>query len=126
MAFLFEAYKLGIKINDTTLPDPSTYVWKDSDLDASGERDATGTLHRDKVGMKHHAELSWNALSWATLGELLNLLEPLETFEATLPLPGGTTYTGTFYAGDREISMNLMAGERAEWFGSLSFNLIEI
>lgn len=126
MAFVYEAYNLGIKINDTTLPDPSTYAWKDSDLDASGERDAEGTLHRDKVGTKHHAELSWNVLSWATLGEMLNLLEPLETFTATLPLPGGTTYEGTFYAGDREVSMNLMAGERAEWFGSLSFNLIEI
>lgn len=122
----YEAYHLGLKIEDTTLPDPSTYVWKDSDLDASGERDAEGTLHRDKVGTKHHAELSWNALSWETLGVILNLLEPLENFTATLPLPGGTTYTGTFYAGDREVSMHLMAGDRAEWFGSISFNLIEI
>lgn len=126
MATVYEAYKLGIKINGTTLPDPSTYVWKESDLDASGERDVEGTLHRDKVCMKRHAELAWNALSWETLGKILSLTEPLETFAATLPLPGGTTYTGTFYAGDREISMHVMAGDRTEWFGSLSFNIIEI
>lgn len=126
MAKVYEAYKLGLKINGTALPDPSTYAWKESDLDASGERDAEGTLHRDKIGMKRHAELSWNALSWDTLGVILRLTEPLETFTAELPQPGGTVYTGTFYAGDREISMNMMAGDRTEWFGSLSFNLIEV
>lgn len=127
MAEVYEAYSLGLKIAGTAIPDPSSYAWKESDLDLSGERDTTGLLHREKVGTKRHAELSYDALSWETIGMIMSLTRPLETFEATLPEPGtGTPYTGTFYSGDRESKAILLAGAKSEWFGSLSFNLIEV
>ena len=39
-------YKLGIKVNNVMIPDPAKWSYQVGDLDTSGNRDATGLLHR--------------------------------------------------------------------------------
>lgn len=120
-------YSLGIKVGNSTLPDPSEFKYTTASLDASAERDMSGTLIRDMVATKHNVSLTWSALSWSTIKTILGLVQG-ETFQFSFPSPEtGAIYTGTYYVGDREVDAILLpAGEPDEWTGSLSFNLIEV
>lgn len=116
---------LGIKIGNTTIPDPSEFKYTAASLDASAERNTNGELQRDMVATKHNIGLKWDALSWATIKTVLGLVQG-ESFQLSFPSPEtGATYTGTYYVGDREVDAIMMAGNQSEWYGSLSFNLIE-
>ena len=62
---------LGIKIGNTTIPDPSEFKYTAASLDASAERNTNGELQRDMVATKHNIGLKWDALSWATIKTVL-------------------------------------------------------
>ena len=95
-------YKVGLKVNDTYLPDPSKMSYQVGDLDTSGNRDATGLLHRAYVATKINYEVSWNAIDWEELEVILAAINtPQFTFTAPDPRTFQTTYTGQYYVGDR-------------------------
>lgn len=127
MPYVYEKTSLGFKVGTTSIPDPSEFKYTTASLDVSAERDSTGTLIRDMVATKHNVGLKWDALSWATIQTILGLVQG-ETFSFSFPSPEtGAIYTGTYYVGDRETEAVLLpAGQQSEWFGSLSFNLIEV
>lgn len=121
-----EKYSLGFKIGNTNIPDPSEFKYTTASLDASAERDVTGTLIRDMVATKHNVGLKWDALSWSRIKSILVLLQS-EKFSFSFPSPEtGAIYTGTYYVGDRETTAIMLAGSSSDWYGSLSFNLIEV
>lgn len=118
-------YEMGFAVNGTAIPDPSEYSGADSALDASGERDATGYLHRDMVATKHPLKLKWNAMDWTMMCSILSLLTG-ESFSFTYPDPStGTSKTMTAYCGDREWNCELIMTPNSEYVGSLSFSVIE-
>lgn len=118
-------YNLGITVDNTAIPDPSEFKYTVASLDASAERNTTGELKREMVATKHNLALSWEALPWTVILSVLNLLQG-ESFILTFPSPEtGSFYTGKYYVGDREVDAIMMAGDPSEWFGSLSFDLIE-
>ena len=120
-----ERYLLGIKVGNTPLPDPSEFKYTAASLDASAERNMNGELQRDMVATKHNVGLTWDALSWATIKTVLGLVQG-ESFTLSFPSPEtGQTYSGKYYVGDREVDAIIMSGDPSEWYGSLSFNLIE-
>lgn len=96
-------HKMGIKVGDTYLPDPSEWNYQVGDLDTSGKRDATGLLHRAYVATKINYEFSWNALEWEMLELVLSTINKKPKFTMTAPDPRdfGKTYTGSYYVGDR-------------------------
>ena len=93
---------MGLKINGVSIPDVSEWSYQVGDLDTSGNRDATGLLHRAKVATKINYEFSWNMLEWEKLTEILSLVNA-EKFTLTAPDPRTFTgmYTGDYYVGDR-------------------------
>lgn len=95
-------YKMGIKIDDTSIPDVSEWSYQVGDLDTSGSRDATGLLHRARVATKINYEFSWNGLEWEQLQVILHAISG-EKFVLTAPDPRNFTgmYTGDYYVGDR-------------------------
>lgn len=95
-------YRMGIRINNTPIPDPSEWGYQVGDLDTSGSRDATGTLHRARVATKINYEFSWKALEWEKLQQMLSLMSA-DKFTLTAPDPRTFigTYTGQYYVGDR-------------------------
>ena len=95
-------YVMGFRVNNTPLPDPSEFTYQVGDLDTSGSRDATGLLHRAYVATKINYEISWNSLDWAMLQVILGAVQsPQFTFTGIDPRTFNTTYTGTYYVGDR-------------------------
>ena len=95
-------YDMGIKVNNTNIPDPAEWNYQVGDLDTSGKRDATGLLHRAYVATKINYEFTWNGLEWEMLQTLLNAVNtPKFTLKAPDPRSYGGSYTGTYYVGDR-------------------------
>ena len=99
-----DVMKIKVKYGDKTtiLPDPSEWNYQVGDLDTSGSRDATGTLHRAYVATKINYEFKWKALEWEKLEELLSAIGHPE-FQMIAPDPRyfNKTYTGKYYTGDR-------------------------
>lgn len=120
-----EKYTLGFKIDGHDLPDPSEFKYTTASVDVSAERNTTGLLVREMVATKHNVSLTWNALNWFTIQTILGYVQN-PSFELKFPSPEtGAIYTGTYYVGDRETDAIMLAGTADEWYGSLSFDLIE-
>ena len=95
-------YKMGIKVGNVSLPDPSEWNYQVGDLDTSGSRDATGYLHRAYVATKINYEFKWNALEWEMLQRIIAAVQkPQFTLTAPDPRNFDTMYKGTYYVGDR-------------------------
>lgn len=120
-----EKYTLGFKIDGHDIPDPSEFKYTTASVDVSAERNTSGLLVREMVATKHNVSLTWNALNWSTIQTILGYVQP-QSFEFKFPNPEtGTIYTGTYYVGDRETDAIMLAGLQENWYGSLSFDLIE-
>ena len=117
-------YKMGFAVDGTAIPDPSGFSGADSALDASGERDANGYLHRDMVATKHPLKIEWNALDWGMMMEILPLVKG-EQFMFTYPDPcSGEYQTIEAYAGDRAWDVQRILDD-GTYVGKLSFSVIE-
>ena len=95
-------YYMGLRVGNTQIPDVSKWSYQVGDLDTSGNRDATGLLHRRRVATKINYEFSWNSLEWEMLQTILSAVTP-DRFTLTAPDPRTFrgTYTGQYYVGDR-------------------------
>ena len=119
-------YQLGFKIGSTTIPDPSAFSGKESDLDTLGERDATGYLHRNKVATKHPMSMEWNNIPWNAIVALCGLMTSAKfTFTFPDPFSSNATRTIDAYAGDRQFSAVKMRGTSSEYIGNLKVSIIE-
>ena len=108
-------YRMGIKVNNVNIPDPSSWNYQVGDLDASGSRDATGLLHRAYITTKINYEFEWNALEWKMLQTILAAVLH-EKFELTAPDPRtfDSLYLGDYYVGDRTGSAHYYVPGRDE------------
>jgi len=84
------------------LPTPSEWNYQVGDLDTSGSRDATGTLHRAYVATKINYEFQWKALEWEMLQLILDAVnKPAFWMAAPDPRTYASSYKGKYYVGDR-------------------------
>ena len=106
-------YDMGFTVNSTPIPDPSGWSYEIADLDVSGERDATGLLHRDRVATKVNYSLEWRVLTWE---ELQVILSAVTADKFTLVAPDPRTfkskYTGDYYVGNRSGDAHFYLPER--------------
>lgn len=108
-------YALGIRVNDTDIPDPSEWTYQVSDLDTEGGRDATGLLHRAYVATKINYDFVWNALDWTMLQTIVAAIQtPQFTLTAPDPRTFNTMYTGSYYCGDRSGKCHYYLVEKEE------------
>ena len=115
-------YTMGFAVNGIPIPDPSAFSGAVSDLDASGERDATGELHRDRVATKIPIKLKFNNWDWEMITDLLRRISG-DSFQFTYPNPTtGQLSTDKRYAGDRDFDMVLKTN--VGYIGNLSFSAI--
>ena len=127
-------FHMGFKIGNVAIPDPAVFTGAESDLDALGERDATGYLHRDMVATKHPLKLEYHSISWEMMETIMSKMTG-ESFQFTFPDPADGYITIKAYVGDREWG-TAMARARVDqsratknwkgnWIGDLSFSVIE-
>lgn len=125
MACPYLTYTMGFKIGEVAIPDPAAFSGKESDLDTSGERDATGYLHRNRVATKHPLSIEYNNIPWENIVELCQLLMQ-DKFSFTFPNPfsAGGIMTVEAYAGDRDFTA-VWSPEDGIWIGNLKVSIIE-
>jgi len=94
-----------ITINGVELPTPSEFKVGIQDL-SKAERNTRGMLIIERIrGGVRKIELGWNFLTAEQMSLILNAVSPV-LFSVTYPDPmTNANRTGTFYAGDRPVSM---------------------
>lgn len=89
-----------IKINNETIPTPSTYNVGISDISKT-DRNANGQMIIERVATKREVELGYHYLSEADLAGLLQKIDDV-FFTIDYPDPQtGNLNTGTFYVENR-------------------------
>lgn len=116
-----------LKIDSVTLPAPSTYKVKRSDLDSEATtRNSEGILLRDRVreGV-YRIDVSWAGLEHSDYITVANALSPAKLTVEFFDPNSATTKTAEMYAGDRdaELVKYVKDGLKSRW--SLSCALIE-
>lgn len=120
-------YSMGFAANGRPLPDPAGFSVEVADLDASGERDITGNLHREKVAQKVSLEMQYRNIDWNMAREILSAVNPEQySFTYQDPRTGGMQ-SGSFYTGNRKCNAVWMPAGRspAGWYADVTFSVIE-
>jgi hypothetical protein len=115
-----------LRINNTDLPNPSTYQVQQSDLDGTGtSRSITGNLYRNCI----RKNLVKILISWENLpyGDVATIMNSINSESFTVEYYDGTDTLKTIkgYTGDRSlstVSVNPNNITDSRW--NLSFNII--
>jgi len=110
-------------VNGVTIPAPSKYDWKESDVSsADAGRTEDGLMHKETIAKKVHIELEWQYIPDSDAQTLLQAFSTNEYFSVTYYDYKAMDYlTKTFYVGDRNAS----AYNRTLKISTISFNIIE-
>ena len=110
-------------VNGATVPCPSSYQWKLSDVsDPDAGRTEDALMHKMLIAQKVHLELAWQNVPTSVASAVLNAFNH-EYFTVTYLDPMANAYlTKTFYVGDRSVpAYNTLLGI----WSNVSFNIIE-
>ncbi|MBO9597844.1 MAG: hypothetical protein J7559_08525 [Cohnella sp.] len=109
-----------IKINGVDIASkPNKFVVTVLDLDDadSTARTADGTLTRDRIAVKRQVQMSFPALKWPVLSELMKSMAD-EFFELYYPdSMSGKYETRTMYVGNRESPVAMERNGEMIWSG---------
>ena len=115
-------------VNGVTVPAPSKYHWKESDVSsATAGRTEDGLMHKDTVTKKVHIELEWQNVNDTTARTVLQAFSMDDDLNNEYISVTYWDYrkmafeTKTFYVGDRDVD----AYNRVLKIGTISFNIIE-
>lgn len=103
-------------------PIPSKLKVDIQDVDFDSGRTADGVMHRNRVATKYKIELGWPAMEPDKVARCLQAVTA-DQFQVTFLSPlTNSSYTGTFYAGDRSVPVyNYQIG----LYDAFGFNLVE-
>lgn len=110
-------------VGGVTVPCPSSYEYKLSDVSASDAgRTEDSLMHKLRIAQKVHLELSWNGMTTAQVSTILNAFDA-EYISVTYLDPKANGYqTKTFYTGDRSAPAY---NTRLGLWNNVAFNIIE-
>ena len=113
------------KVNNVTMPCPSTWQWGLQDVSAaeSGRTEDT-IMHKNRVGQKRKLQVGYNGVDADTAKTVLQAINPEYISVTYFDLMAGENQTRTMYVGDRNGVFKWW------WDGkhileSLTFDLIE-
>lgn len=115
-----------LTIGGVAVANPSDFKVSRVDFSsAETGRTQRGKMIKDIVARKVTLDCQWNTLSWSATSALLTAVEASEFLEVIYPDPKEGTYvTKIFYVGDRNAPA-LMLADGKEYWGGISFTLIE-
>lgn len=102
------------------------FKWQREDIDGPGAgRDLTGDLRRNRVATKRRLDITCRLLKSAELSTVLSAVMP-EWVEVTYYDPQeGSTVTRTMYSNNNPASYQIKHPDGTEWWGGVTFPLIE-
>lgn len=110
-------------VDGVTIPCPSSYVYKLSDISAADAgRTEDTTMDKMRIGQCVHLELQWNYLTDAEVATILGAFNPEYISVTFRDAKANNFRTSTFYVGDRTAPLyNTSVGR----WTNVSFNIIE-
>lgn len=114
-----------VSINGVAVPAPDTYEVVISDLDASANRSANGTLFRDRVAVKRSINMSWLFLDGDDLSRLLTSVSPVFVTVVYLDPQINGMRTGEFYSADRPQGVAVKNSDGSYKWRDVSISLVE-
>ena len=109
-------------VGGVTVPAPSKYDWKLSDVSAADAgRTEDALMHKMRIAQKVHIELEWSNVGDAVAKTILTAFQPEYISVNYYDYKAMAFQTKTFYVGDRTVS----AYNRAMHISTISFNIIE-
>ena len=100
--------------------------WQRSDLDAPDSgRTLDGIMHRGRVATKIRLDVTCRPLTSSEAAIVLNAILP-EFISVTYTDPMYGTTTKTMYSNNNPASFLMIDGENTEWWGGITFPLIEM
>ena len=112
-----------LQINGVSIKSPKSLEVTVQDLDGETNRNAAGTLIRDRIATKRKINLEWSPLSQTEIATLLNAVSS-EFFTVNFPDPQLGMTTKTMYVGDRTAPVYQIKNGEVRWNG-LKMNFIE-
>lgn len=115
-----------MKVNGTSIPDPSSLKWGIQTVsDSNAGRDMQGHMHVNLITRKRKLELSWNGVDFATTKEILQAFYPATFIVEYWDAQDNKNVQREFYVGDRTAMVHSYA-EGYRWYSNVSFNIIEV
>lgn len=112
-------------VNGQAVPSPSSMKVTVFDVSSTADRNASGNVVIDRVGIKRKLELSWAHLSGDELSRLLTAVGQDVFFAVEYPDPvTGGMNSIVCYAGDRSTGILRMVGGEPVWT-KIEMNWIE-
>ena len=109
-------------VDSASIPVPSKYDWKLSDVSSSDAgRTEDGKMHKKRIAQKTHIELEWKNVSDNDAETILTAFQPEYISVSHFDYRAKTFLTKTFYVGDRSVS----SYNRRKQIETISFNIIE-
>ena len=106
----------------TTVPSPSKYDWKLSDVSSpTSGRTEDGLMHKDRITQKVHLELEWAYIGDNDAQTILNAFNPEYLDVQYYDYMAKAVQAKNFYVGDRQVTTY----NRVQKLSTISFNIIE-
>lgn len=94
------AFNNVCRLNGVDVATPKVFNFTKNDIDGETTRDASGTLHRDRLAIKRKLSCEWGYITADAAKTILKAIEP-QTISVYYYDPLDAAYvTKTFYAGD--------------------------
>lgn len=117
-----QAYNPIKSVGGVTVPVPSKYDWKLSDVSAADAgRTEDALMHKMRIAQKVHIELEWQNITDADAQVILVAFQPEYISIQYYDYKALAFQTKTFYVGDRSVTTYSRLLGRS----TLSFNIIE-
>lgn len=109
-------------VDNVTVPVPSKYDWKLSDVsDSDAGRTEDALMHKMRIAQKVHIELEWQHVTDTVAQEILTAFQPEYISVNYYDYKAMAFQTKTFYVGDRQVT----SYNRSKGISTISFNIIE-
>ncbi len=109
-------------VGGVTVPAPSKYDWKLSDVSsADAGRTEDALMHKMRIAQKVHIELEWQNVSDAVAQTVLTAFQPEYINVNYFDYKAMAFQTKRFYVGDRSVT----SYNRRKGISTIAFNIIE-
>ena len=109
-------------VDNATVPCPSKYDWKESDVSAADAgRTEDGKMHKMLITKKVHIEVEWQNIGDSAAATILSAFSPEYINVQYYDYKTAAFKTSKFYVGDRQVTTY----SRKLGISTLAFNIIE-